>query len=146
MLTYWITNTGEVTSYCFMMSSSATAELSDNRKGFKDSVYFKKHVPATSRKKMLMENLWLVEKRQNCAKFPAGTRARRNQIAHLVYSPQADKHMCVSWHLVWKLLQCFLKEKKILKTWKRKHCIFCPCDEETSRFWVKMVYLVRNFI
>lgn len=37
-------------------------------------------------------------------------------------------------------------KKKHLKTWKRNYCIFCPCDEETSRFWVKMAYLVRNFI
>lgn len=32
MLTHWTTNTGEVTTYCFMIKSSATAELSDNRK------------------------------------------------------------------------------------------------------------------
>lgn len=60
MLTYWTTNTGEVTSYCFMMNSSATPQLSDNSKGFKDSFYFKKHISATSRKKVLMEILWLV--------------------------------------------------------------------------------------
>lgn len=42
---------GEVTSYCFKRNSSAAAELSDNRKGFKDSFYFKKHVSVPAEKK-----------------------------------------------------------------------------------------------
>lgn len=41
---------GEVTSYCFMMNSSAAAELSDNKKGFKNSFYFKEHVPVPAEK------------------------------------------------------------------------------------------------
>lgn len=144
MLTYWITNTGEVTSYCFMTNSSAASELSDNRKGFKDSFYFKKNFPTTSRRNADRKSL-TCGKDTEFWKTSCRDQGPRNQIAHLVCSPQADKYMCVSWQLVWKLLQCFFKEKKNLKTWKRNYFLSL-FFEETSRLWVKMAYLVRKLI
>lgn len=147
MLTYWTTNMGEVTSYCFMMNSSASAELSDNRKGLKDSFYFKKHVPATSRKKKCWWKICGLWKRHRIVQsFLQGAGPKGIRLLILfVHSRQSST--CVS-HDAWceNCSNVFLSKEKNLKTWKRNYCIFCPCDEEASRYWVKMAHLVRNFI
>lgn len=96
MLTYWTTNTAEVTSYCFTINSSATAELPDHRTGFKDSFYCKKRVSANSRKKNADgKSVTCGKDTELCKASYREQGPRESDCSSVLFTPGRSAHVCL---------------------------------------------------